>query len=54
MNRYGKQDEKEANDWQGSFRMRAKRQTAQKRDNYDLHTAKQMISPLGGVAKIVS
>jgi hypothetical protein len=34
--------------------MRAKREATQKRDNYDLHNAKPMISPLGGVAKIVS
>jgi hypothetical protein len=37
----------------GSFRMRAKRQTAKTRESYDLHSAQQMFSPLGGVAKML-
>lgn len=48
--RYGKHDPQE---WQGSFRMRAKRETTSKRDGYDLHEAKSRITPLGGVAKLV-
>ncbi|KAI6174680.1 hypothetical protein M3Y97_01017500 [Aphelenchoides bicaudatus] len=50
LSRYGKQNPQE---WQGSFRMRAKRQTASTRDNYDLREAKPMITPLGGVAKLI-
>ncbi|KAI6226349.1 Protein CBR-MLT-10 [Aphelenchoides fujianensis] len=50
LTRYGKKNPKE---WTGAFRMRAKRQSPAVKKTYDLHSTQQMISPLGGVAKML-